>query len=354
MFETKKFDVKFSDSGSRLDKWLCGKLSGFSRKQIKTLLDGGKVFVNKKRVLIAGWELEEGDLIEAKIPQNFTKTPFSNDKSTESSNSEKTERNAAHLQKTRKKDVARALERPPKKKETEQENPDWRLKIYHEDKDVIVVEKPPYMLSISDGSKKGGRQTLYDKLKGYLRRKHKESGGSFLYALHRLDADTSGIMVFALSNEGKRIESQFKMHSIKREYIAIVEGRIESSNGVIKKPLEKGRFEGGRKSRPAKAGEGKTAITEYRVEERYENATLLRISVLTGRTHQIRVHLASEGHPLLGDRTYASDAAVTRFRRQALHAAKLEFTHPRTEKKMKFVSGLPEDLKKLADELRCG
>lgn len=349
MYSVKNFDVSGSEDGERLDKWLCKKMPELSRKRIKALLDDGKVMINGRRVLIAGWNLEESDSVQVKIP------PAS---SREVVDGEVARRPAATTPKKGRggeaSSVARSLEKHLQKRTENTCKKDWRLQIYHEDRDIIVVEKPPFLLSILGKEQKRDKACLYNKIKSYLKRKHKTSKGSFVYALHRLDADTSGVMVFALSNEGRKLERQFRDHQIQREYTAIVEGRMEKNDGVIKKALEKGSFKGGKKSRTTDTEKGREAITEYYVQERYADATLLRVRLRTGRTHQIRVHMSEEGHPLLGDRTYADYDTAKRFTRQALHASMLGFVHPNTGKKMKFTSKLPDDMKKLADDLRSG
>jgi len=386
MVTEKNFMVHAGEVGTRLDKWLCGKLGKFSRRQIKTLLDNGRVLVNGRRVVIAGWELEEDDRVEVRISPGFGDRATTEDIGKEAETSEPERRLPhrrkssgeksgiaasldRHLERKKRKPVraaetATARRRPareaPAAEKKRGERGRDRLKIYHEDKDLLVVEKPAGILSVHHEKerKKRDDDCLLSMVKAYLKRRHKGSSGSFVSPLHRLDAETSGVMVFALSNIGKKLELQFRNHTIKREYVALVSGRIEREAGSIKRALEKGRFRGGRKVRTSRDGEGKMAVTEYRVGERYENATLLNILVRTGRTHQIRVHFSSEGFPLIGDKLYdnsrkedAKEVPLD-FHRHALHARLLEFIHPRTEKKMHFRSPIPKDMKMLIDELR--
>ena len=292
----KVFDVAQKDAGKRLDAWMVGAISGCSRNRAKRLLDSGCVRIGGKRVYIAGWKMKAGDRVEINEElKGKVKTTF--------------------------------------------------VKILFEDRDIIVAEKPAGILSVSSDA--GDRSSFADQIKGYLRRKYKTA--SYLKPVHRLDAETSGVMVFAKSKAGEAIEEQFKRHSIERRYVAIVEGAVVKESGQIKASLEKGEFGGGKKVRIAAGSEGVEAVTEYMVKEIYADATLLDVRVRTGRTHQIRVHLSEIGHPIVGDKLYGGKRP---FPRQALHAYKLSFRHPVTGKKMKFESKLPDDLAGLVDELR--
>lgn len=378
------FIVQQSDIRERLDKWLCSKLPNFSRHQVKSLLDDGRVIVNRRRVLIAGWELEEGDEIEVRLPAGFESkltgsTEDSNIASySDRSGSPSSQRSIEHAKTlaeqtgvresleryfTRQKEQ-RHLPRLDKTKESKQnksiiettkyQQPKDRIRIYYEDRDVIVVEKRAGILSVPSKEKGSEKENLLSEIQAYLKRRHRGSKHSFVAPLHRLDVETSGVMVFALSKDGQKLEQQFKDHSIRREYTAIVIGSVDKESGIIDIPLEKGDFPGGQKVRPATRGQGKKAITEFSVVERYSNASLLKLRVRTGRTHQIRVHLAAKGFPIVGDKLYAnqSQIAISKFPHHALHANLLSFRHPSTNKKYIFHSSLPRDIKNLIDYLR--
>ncbi len=292
--------VSVNEAGQRIDVWLCKK-SGLSRSHLKRALDGGDVRINGKKVYIAGWKLSPRDRVE----------------------------------------LQERVSSKEKAKFTGKAG--GFVKILYEDKDIIVIDKPAGVLSVpQEGS---ASVSLEDQVRAYLRRKYKTA--SYLKPVHRLDADTSGAIVFAKSKIGERIEELFRRHDIDRQYLAVVEGAVEDDEGRIDAPLEKGNFGGGRKVRASKGG--REAVTEYRVKERYGKAALLALRVLTGRTHQIRVHLAGIGHPIIGDKLYGEGAG---FWRQALHAYRLGFKHPATGKKMKFESPIPKDMKDLIDELR--
>ncbi|HQG12767.1 MAG TPA: RluA family pseudouridine synthase [bacterium] len=366
----KKFQIQSNEEGERIDKVLCLKLPRYSRKQIKNLLDGGKVLVNNRRVVIAGWQLESGDEVTVKIAE---KPRFERDKNEVARTAQQKGATKNKFMKNRPRSsresievssVSRSLDKFLSQKKSKAtftrgekplpEHVKGRLKIYFEDKDLIVVEKPANMIAVSHKDGRGGSKgkTLMDDVRAYMRRKHRGSGGSFILPLHRLDAETSGVMIFALSNTGKRLERDFRDHSIRREYSAVVCGQIVGDQGVIKKALEKGKFRGGHKIRIVDDEEGKHAVTEFSVIERYGDATFVDIRVRTGRTHQIRVHMASIGHPIIGDRVYGEGKGATRFPRQALHAKILGFKHPRGGKKMLFKSPLPRDMENLIDALR--
>lgn len=358
----KKFDVTKSEEGERIDRWLCRKLPQLSRNQIKRTLDDGRVIINGRRVVIASWELEGGDHIELRL----TGLPADEVVSESAQRSRPPRRDegrggrGGHEGSSK---VRSSLDRHlNKRKDNRKDKPRGEdggqkrlhLKVYHEDRDLIVVEKPASIPSVKMGAADGGN-SLEDEIRKYMKRKHRGSSGSFVAPLHRLDVETTGVMVFALSKVGQGLEKQFREHSVRREYIAIVEGRIEKEQGIIDKPVEKGDFGGGRKVREAEKGKGMKAITEYRVKERYSNATLLDVTVRTGRTHQIRVHFASEGFPIMGEARYGEGheaADMLPFKRHALHAAKLGFKHPASGKKMQFDSPLPDDMTEIVDKLR--
>ena len=398
------FTVSDQDAGARLDKWLCARFPHFSRNQIKQLLDGGRVLVNRRRVVIAGWELDPGDDVELRLPPGFASKR--DDETDAPQAAEQAPRPAGPMERAEeleeKAKIRDSLERyfarqkerrrqPPPEREGQEGRKGRdrhgrrgekgerkggerreqggrergrqegghegrkRLRIFHEDRDIIVVEKPAGMLAVPADEHEKERESLLAEIHAYLQRRHPNAKGSFVGPLHRLDVETSGIMVFALSKDGGRLEQQFRDHSIRRDYTAIVAGRLEEEEGIIDIPLEKGEFGEGKKVRPAPEGtEGRRAVTEFRVKERYANATLVELRVRTGRTHQIRVHLAEKGFPLVGDKLYGAGAATgaPHFPRHALHANSLGFRHPVTKKKYTFHSGMPRDMKELLEQLR--
>lgn len=378
------FDIAGRDAGSRIDAFLTRALS-MPRGRVKHLLDGGRVFVNRRRVVIAGWELEPGDAVQVRIPDAETVAPSQPEpEQVRVSHSRRAERvknlrtdkvrhsalrnigkptlsfiqeralassggaGGRRPSRRQRRESAR-MERPAGKPRDEQRF----LKTYFHDKHLVVVEKPAGLLTLAQ--KGSDHPHLYGMVQAFLRRKYPEGRRSFVKPLHRLDVETSGIVVMATSREGEKLSAQFSQHTIERRYLAVVRGAISREDVTIDMPLEKGRFGHGQKVRVAEGDKGKHARTEVHVMERYNNATLVEVRVATGRTHQIRVHLASIGHPLVGDKQYAGhelpDLPITR---QALHAHVLGFRHPVGGKKLSFRSPLPEDMKQLVDALRTG
>lgn len=228
------------------------------------------------------------------------------------------------------------------------------IDIIYEDRDIIAVNKPRGVEVLSSNPKTrkpGNAGTLTDSVRSYLMRKFEGARGAFVKPLHRLDKETTGIVLFAKSKAGEKLIEDVKEHRIERKYLAIVEGPVDKEDGTINLPLEKGDFGHGKKVSVAKKGEGQPAVTHYHVVERYENATLLEIRLETGRTHQIRVHFAAVGHPLVGDKVYNPHGRI-KFPRQALHAAEVEFKHPANGKKIKLFAKTPNEMEELIDRLR--
>ena len=217
------------------------------------------------------------------------------------------------------------------------------LDILHEDEDLLVIDKPAGLV-VHPGSGNWAGTMLNALLH------HAPRVGSLPRAgiVHRLDKDTSGLLVVA-KNETARLDlvRQLKERSVKRLYLALVRGRI-AATGKIDAPI--GRHPVHR-TRMAVVSGGKPAITHYRVHETLADHTLLECELETGRTHQIRVHLASIGHPVEGDPVYAGRVAG-KLGRQALHAWKLAFLHPRTGEKRRFEAPLPADMRLLLKSLR--
>ncbi len=296
------FTIGERENGARLDRSLQA-LTGLSRKKVKALLDTGRVVLNNRKVVIASWEVKRGDRLQVL-------------------------------------------------KETDERHPDAKghfLKVLYEDPHLLVVKKEAGIPC--ESSPITTAPTLVEIINVYLRRRSPGQKGHYLGLVHRLDRETSGVMVYTKSREANRITDQFKRHTIVRRYLAIVAGPVAREEGTIsgflaKSPLLKG----GKKAKPSTEATGRKATTRWRLLERYPDASLLEVDLDTGRTHQIRVHLASIGHPVIGDKIYGTSPIP--FPRQALHAAYLCFRHPITGKKMEFRSELPRDLKKLVDRLR--
>ena len=169
--------------------------------------------------------------------------------------------------------------------------------------------------------------------------------------VHRIDKDTTGALLVCKNDTAHRdLAEQLKCHSIRRRYRAVVQGNLKEDEGTIEGPI--GRHPTDRKKMAINYKNGKDAVTHYKVLERFGQATYVECRLETGRTHQIRVHMASIGHPLLGDTVYGSSKNPYHLEGQALHAMILGFVHPRTCEYMEFTAPLPEYFVKLLSKLR--
>jgi len=222
-------------------------------------------------------------------------------------------------------------------------------KVVHDDRDLLVVEKEPRLLSVPTPLREE-EDSLVERLIESERQRGVRRPA--LYALHRLDWDTSGLLLFARSRRAfESLEGQFKTRTINRLYVAVAEGTIGPEEGRFESRLiEDRRTLKVRTTR--RPGEGKEAITEYRVTERLPGATVLAVRLRTGRRNQIRVHLAEAGHPLIGDKSYGRSSPL--IDRTALHARALRFIHPVSRKPVAFESPLPRDMRRLIKTLRRG
>ncbi len=223
------------------------------------------------------------------------------------------------------------------------------LKVLYEDESVIVIDKPVgLVVHPGAGNKKG---TLVHALLG--RKSVLSSVGDKMRPgiVHRLDKDTSGVLIIAKDNFSHRaLQAQFASRSLSKTYIALVKGRIEFEEGHLEQAL--GRDPKNRqKMAVSREDSAKSAQTLYRVIKRFRYATLLEIKLVTGRTHQIRVHMQHLGHPVVGDPLYGSAApSAPPELRLALHASKIEFLHPKTGKLMKFESPIPAEMKTMIEK----
>jgi 23S rRNA pseudouridine1911/1915/1917 synthase len=234
---------------------------------------------------------------------------------------------------------------------------DIPLDIRFEDEHLIVVDKPAGLVVHPACGNLDG--TLVNALLHHCRGSLSGIGGVERPGIvHRIDKDTSGLLVAAKTDRAHAgLAKQFADHSIDRRYLAIVTGRPRPASGTVDAPL--GRSPSNRKKMAiVAAGQGKRAVTHYRTVETLDGATLVECRLETGRTHQVRVHMASIGHPLLGDPTYGRFSREQRhlldgldFKRQALHAARLGFTHPVTSQALAFESNIPPDMQGLLSEL---
>ena len=303
-----------SAAGLRLDRALAEALPNLSRERVKTLIKGGRVVDADGNIL---WDPSAKAAAPASIEVRLpVATPAHN--------------------------VAQ----------------DMDLVIAYEDEHLIVVDKPAGMVVHPAAGNLDG--TMVNALLHHCAGQLSGIGGVARPGIvHRIDKDTSGLIVAAKHDKAHEgLAKQFAAHSIDRRYLAIATGRPIPANGTVDAAL--GRSSTNRKKMAVVAeGRGKHAITHYRTIEPLKNATLVECRLETGRTHQVRVHMAHIGHPLVGDPVYGrsrkplSDILRARnFVRQALHAAHLGFIHPVTGNDIALDSELPGDMRELIDELR--
>ena len=289
-------------SGERLDKYLAQELSDLSRVQVQRLIAAGKVRVNGAAVR-SSFHLKTGDQIVIHVP-------------------------------------------PPQPAEIRPEA--IPLSIIYEDADLLVIDKPAGMVVHPAHGHRSG--TLVNALLARYPQLAEVGGAERAGIVHRLDKDTSGLILVAKHGAAqKELQRQFKHHAVEKVYLALVEGRVEPTQGVIDVPI--GRDKRQRKQM-AVLRSGRQACTEYRVVERFDDHTLVEARPQTGRTHQIRVHFAFIGHPLVGDRVYGYRRQRLRIERQFLHAQTLSFRLPSAGEVVEFHSPLPDDLRRVLDELR--
>jgi 23S rRNA pseudouridine1911/1915/1917 synthase len=235
-------------------------------------------------------------------------------------------------------DVIR-LQVPQESGETLPEPEDIPLDVVYEDEDLAVINKPKGMVVHPAPGNPNG--TLVNALLFRFRSLSGTGGEIRPGIVHRIDRMTSGLLVVAKNDAAhEALAKQFALHTAHREYLCIVHGNLKEDSGTIDAPI--GRHKTDRK-RMAVTEDGRRAVTHWRVLERFGTETLLDVALETGRTHQIRVHMAYIKHPIVGDEVYGSAAPKLGLNGQALHGYRLTFTHPKTREVMTFTAPLPED-----------
>ncbi|MFO7963736.1 MAG: RluA family pseudouridine synthase [Desulfobacterales bacterium] len=307
--------VDAPDSGKRLDVFVAEKVDRLSRTSATQLIKSGYVTVDS-RLKKPGYLLKCGDHIFGAIPKaeagDFVPEPI-------------------------------------------------QLSVLFEDDDIIVIDKPPGMVVHPAPGHSSG--TLVNALLYHCPHLPGISGEIRPGIVHRLDKDTSGILVVAKSESALRdLSEQFKHRKVQKEYIALVIGDPKTECATIELPI--GRHPVNRKKMSVVSRKSRSAKTEWRLLERLNGYSLLRLHIKTGRTHQIRVHCAAMGHPILGDPVYgrqrapkgtaAEKAAVIKsVKRQMLHAGRLSFRHPQTKSAMSFAAEIPPDMAEIIHRLRA-
>lgn len=294
-------------NGERLDKYLVDQLSNeinLSRSAIQKLISSGNILVNDQIIKIAKRNVEIGDIIQVILPE-------------------------------------------PVKSELIAENLD--LELIYEDDYLVIVNKPNNMvIHPGSGNTKG---TLVHGLLAQLDGLSSLSGEERPGIVHRLDKQTTGLVIVAKDdNTHKLLSEMFANREIYKEYLALIDGIIPEKKGSIDAPI--GRHETDRKKMTVTSKRSKKAISDFEVLERYDNATLVKVVLQTGRTHQIRVHFRFINHPILNDPLYSTKKEDKTDFGQYLHSFKLRFIHPITKRKMFFESPMPQEFNDKIKELR--
>ena len=294
------------NEGIRLDAYIVANLSEISRMAVKRLLEEEKILVNGRK-------------------QKASYKPLLNDK------------------------IEIEIEEPKQIEIKAQEIP---IDIIYEDNDIIVVNKPKgLVVHPANGNPDG---TLVNAIMAICKNSLSGIGGEIRPGIvHRLDKDTSGLLIVAKNDIAHiNISNQIKNREVKKKYIALVRGLVPENEATIKMPI--GRSTKDRK-KMAVTKNGKEAITHFKVLERYTTQsgsyTLLEIKIDTGRTHQIRLHMAQIGYPVIGDSVYSNGKNEFKVEGQCLHAKKLQFKHPITGEEMKLEAPLPEYFTKILQQL---
>jgi len=303
MTDLMHYKVNEAEIGERLDVFLTKYMNEVSRSTVQRLITNGDVTVNGKLVK-SNYKVQNIDSVEVAMPG------------------------------------IKPLELMP------EEIP---LEVLYEDEDIIIVNKSRGMVVHPAVGNYNG--TLVNALLEHCEDLSGINGIARPGIVHRLDKDTSGVMVVAKSDRAHiSLAKQIKERSASRRYLAIVHGNIKEEQGVIKAPI--GRHPTDRKRMAVTFLNSKEATTKFRVIERFGAYTLVECKLLTGRTHQIRVHMAYIGHPVVGDPKYGPDRRQFSIIGQALHSAELKIVHPVTEENMIFTANLPEDMELILRELR--
>jgi 23S rRNA pseudouridine1911/1915/1917 synthase len=306
------------DAGKRLDQLLALRLDHISRARVQQLIAEQTVLVNDAAAK-ASLKLRGGETIK----------------------------------------ILGEAERPPLKAIAE----DIPLDIIYEDDDLAVINKPAGMMvhagaGATDDARNRG--TLVNALLHHLQSLSEVGGVLRPGIVHRLDKETSGLILVAKNDEAHRkLSAQFAAREVKKKYLALVHGWVKKDSGTLTQSISRDRVH--RTRMTTKLDGGRTAVTHYRVARRLDTAfgkfTLLDVKIDTGRTHQIRVHVAAMGHPVVGDTTYGAPkqarghSAAIHLPRNFLHAAELEFRHPQTGEMIALKSDLPKELRELLNKL---
>jgi 23S rRNA pseudouridine1911/1915/1917 synthase len=294
--------VNENDKGKRLDIYIAENFNELSRTMIKKLIESNNILVNDKSEKVS-YKVQANDNISIDVPEA---------------------------------------------KETKLKAQEIPLDIIYEDSDIIVVNKPKGMVVHPANGNPDG--TLVNAILSICKNSLSGIGGELRPGIvHRLDKDTSGLIIVAKNDKAHiNMSEQIKERNVKKTYIALVRGNVPEEEATINMPI--GRSTKDRK-KMAVTKNGKQAITHFKVLKRYSKYTLLEIKIETGRTHQIRVHMAEIGYPVVGDAVYSNGKNEFGIEGQMLHAYKLEFMHPITNKHMELTAPLPQYFEKILKKI---
>lgn len=298
----KEYIVDLNESGKRLDSYIATIDENITRTHAQKLIEDGNILVNGKKAKVS-YKTQENDKILVEIPEP---------------------------------------------KQIELKAQDIPIEIIYEDNDIIVVNKPKGMVVHPANGNPDG--TLVNAIMAICKDSLSGIGGEIRPGIvHRIDKDTSGLLIVAKNdNAHVKMSEQIKNHEVKKTYIALVRGIFKENEATIDMPI--GRSMSDRK-KMAVTKNGKNAITHIKVLTRFDKYTLLQVNIETGRTHQIRVHLSQIGYPIVGDYTYSNGKNEFNVIGQCLHAQKLEFYHPITQKYMCLEAELPQYFKDIIEQL---
>lgn len=299
-----KIIISENDAGKRLDAFLAEKMEDMTRSRIQKLIEKECITVNSFSAK-SNCRIKEGDIVDVVVPEA---------------------------------------------EDCRIEAEDIPLDVVYEDEDMLVVNKPQGMVVHPAAGNHSG--TLVNALMAHCGGNLSGINGEIRPGiLHRIDKDTSGLLMVAKNDMAHiGLSEQIKEHSLTREYIALVHGKIKEDSGTIDAPI--GRDEKDRKKMTITRKNSRNAVTHFFVLERFEKYTLLRCRLETGRTHQIRVHMSKNGHPIVGDKTYGVKKECFNLEGQLLHAAKIGFIHPRTKEYMEFSTKIPTYYEQVLEKLR--
>jgi len=296
----KIYEIK--NEGVRLDKAIAELDSDISRMMIQKLIEDNKVLVNGKKEK-PSYKVKINDKIKIELD-------------------------------------------PPK--ETTLKAEDIPLNIIYEDSDIIIVNKEKGMVVHPGNGNPDG--TLANAIMAKCKDSLSGIGGEIRPGIvHRIDKDTSGIIIIAKNDKAHiNISEQIKEHKTKKTYLALVRGNVKENEATIDMPIARSKKD---RKKMAVDKDGKKAVTHFKVLKRYNDCTLLEVIIETGRTHQIRVHLAKIGYPIIGDYTYSNGKNRFNVEGQMLHAYKIKFKHPTTDKEVEYTAELPKYFKDILEKL---